>query len=97
MYDPTSRYYAIDTAMWTDPQGRQTPYTRRRFLPQGSSMVTIGQVTVAAAERLDLVTARALGDPLQFWQLCDANNAMNPLDLATRGRVLRVGMPSGTG
>jgi hypothetical protein len=97
MYDPSSRYYALETATLTDPLGRQIPYTRRRLLPQGSSMATIGYLTILAGERVDLVAARALGDPLQYWQLCDANNAMNPFDLATRGRVLRVGMPSGTG
>ena len=45
-------------------------------------------------DRLDLITARTLGDPEQFWRICDANNTMNPSDLtAETGRVLRVPVP----
>ena len=38
--------------------------------------------------------ARTLGDPLQFWRVCDANNAMNPPELTEEaGRALRVPVP----
>jgi hypothetical protein len=47
-------------------------------------------------ERLDNITARYLGDPLQFWRVCDANGAMNPSELtAVIGRRLRITMPEG--
>jgi hypothetical protein len=40
------------------------------------------------------LTARALGDPEQFWRICDANNAMYPPDLvAEPGQRLRVPVP----
>ena len=46
---------------------------------------------------LDLIveiTARTLGDPEQYWRVCDANDAMNPAELTVRpGRTLRVPLP----
>ena len=39
-------------------------------------------------DRLDLITARTLGDPEQFWRICDANDALDPDDLAEPGRRL---------
>ena len=47
-------------------------------------------------DRLDNVTALYLNDPLQFWRICDANNAMNPPDLTREiGRRLRMTLPEG--
>ena len=40
-----------------------------------------GEFTITEGDRLDLITYRTLGDPEQFWQICDANNAMNPVEL----------------
>lgn len=94
MYEHTSRYYNLETAHTTGPDGRDIPYTRRRFLPRGSSLQLLAEVTVVQGDRLDLVTARTLGDPEQFWRVADANDAMNPFDLtAEPGRTLRVPMP----
>lgn len=94
MFQPTSRYYAIETATLTAPDGRVIAYKRRRFLPRGGAMPLLVEVTVSDGERLDLVTFRTLGDPEQFWRICDANNAMNPFDLITEpGRTLRVPVP----
>ena len=36
---------------------------------------------------------RALADPLQYWRVADANDALNPFDLEVPGRVLRVPVP----
>ena len=49
---------------------------------------------VVAGDRLDLIAARMLGDGEHFWQICDANNTMNPFDLTIEvGRTLRVPLP----
>jgi hypothetical protein len=94
MFEHTSRYYTIETATHTLPDGRTVTYKRRRFLPQGENMPLLVEVTVTQGDRLDLITARTLGDPEQFWRVCDANNAMDPFDLvATPGRTLRVPLP----
>ena len=94
MFEPDSRYYALETAELTTPDGRVIAYKRRRFLPQGEQMPHLVEVTVGDGDRLDLITARTLGDPEQFWRVCDANNAMNPAGLtAEPGRTLRVPVP----
>jgi hypothetical protein len=52
--------------------------------------------SVAEGERLDNITAQYLGDPEQFWRLCDANDAMRPEELTeTVGRRLRITLPEG--
>ena len=41
---------------------------------------------MAQGDRLDLITARTLGDPEQFWRVCDANDALDPAELTDRAR-----------
>ena len=93
MFESTSRYYALETATLTAPDGRIIAYKRRRFIPDGNKMPLLVEVTVTEGDRLDTITARTLGDPEQFWRICDANNTMNPLDLIEPGRVVRVPVP----
>lgn len=94
MFDPNSRYYPIETATYEAPNGRSLPYKRRRFLPRAETMQTLTEVTTTQDDRLDLVTARTLGDPEQFWRICDANNTMDPFDLVDEaGRRVRVPVP----
>ena len=94
MFEPTSRYYNLKTAQFTTPDGRRIAYKRRRFLPQGRNMPIAEEVMVKDEDRLDLITFDTLGDPEQFWQIGDANNAMNPEELtAELGRMLRIPIP----
>jgi hypothetical protein len=96
MFEPTSRYASIETATTTLPDGRVIAYKRRRFLPQGRAQLLLTEVPVGAADRLDLIAARTLGDPQAFWRICDANDAMNPSELESPiGRRLRVPVPEG--
>ena len=94
MFEPTSRYYAIPTAVYVAPDGRESAYKRRRFPPRGAALPLLVEVVVGQGDRLDLIAARTLGDPEQFWRICDANDALNPADLTTPvGRTLRVPVP----
>jgi hypothetical protein len=94
MYDATSRYYRLETAVHVGPDAREVPYTRRRFLPAGASLPLLAEVEVAQGERLDVLTARTLGVPEAFWRVADANDAMSPFALTTRsGRRLRIPLP----
>ena len=94
MFESTSRYYALETATFTSADGRVIAYKRRLFLPQGADLPLLVEVTVADGDRLDLITARTLGVPEQFWRVCDANDAMDPFELtAEPGRRLRVPIP----
>lgn len=96
-FPPGSRYHDIPTAEHTAADGRIVRYVRRRFLPPipppGGD---VGEHVVAQGDRLDNVTAQYLGDPEQFWRLCDANGAMWPDELtAETGRRLRIPNPFG--
>lgn len=94
MFEPTSRYYALEKAFYTGPDGEQIAYVRRRFLPQGEAMPLLAEVTVNDGDRLDHIAARTIGDPEQFWRIADANNALHPFDLVAQpGDVLRVAVP----
>lgn len=94
MFEHTSRYYDLETVIRTGVDGTEVAYKRRRFCPQGRALVLLAEVPVGEGDRLDLVTARTLGDPLQFWRVADANDAMNPSELTRRpGRILRIPLP----
>jgi hypothetical protein len=94
VFDHTSRYYALETAKFTPPEGQPIAYVKRRFLPQGKDLPLLGEVFVVDGDRLDLITARTLGNPEYFWRVGDANDAMNPGDLtAAIGQVLRIPLP----
>ncbi len=94
MFDPTSRYYQLEQATYTRADGTEVRYVRRRFCPPGAALPLLVAVVVTEGDRLDLITARTLGDPLQFWRVADANNALYPFDLlAEVGRELRVPVP----
>jgi len=93
-----SRYYGSSTLTYTTADGQTITYLPRRFVPQPGSpnFATVAQHTVKQGDRLDLLAARYLGDPLIFWLLCDANGAIKPDDLVeTPGTVLNITMPQG--
>lgn len=97
MFDFTSRYAALETATITGPDGQTLTYVRRRFLPRGKELPLLQEVTVGQGDRLDLITARTLGDPTGYWRICDANDAQNPSELTEEvGQVLRVPVPQTT-
>jgi hypothetical protein len=95
-FPPSSRYSGIDIATLTTSDGRTIAYLRRRFIPPPSSFQLLAEHVVADGDRLDLIAATYLGDPEQFWRLCDANGAMDPEELTARiGGVIRVTLPQG--
>jgi hypothetical protein len=94
MFEHTSRYYNLETRESQTADGRKIAYKLRRFLPQGQAIPLLQEVTVVEGDRLDLVTYGTLGDPLQFWQICDANNTMSPEELmAEIGKTIRIPTP----
>ncbi|MCL4829490.1 MAG: hypothetical protein KJZ95_19140 [Caldilinea sp.] len=95
MFDYTSRYASLETATLTTADGRMVTYVRRRFLPPLDTQQIVAEVTVSDPDRLDLITARTVGAPEQFWRIGDANVALNPFDLtATPGDRVRIPAPS---
>ena len=90
MFEPGSRYFALEEATFTFADGRTVAYKRRRFLPQGRTLPRLAVVTVEAGDRLDLIAARTLGDPEQFWRICDVSAELRPGDLEQPGRRITV-------
>jgi len=94
MFLPTSRYYGIETAKFVAADGREFVYLRRRFLPDARTMIVLTEHPVTEGDRLDNITAQYLGDPEQFWRVCDANDAMRPEELTAEvGRRLSISLP----
>ncbi len=95
-FPPTSRYHAVGTATLATADGRAVAYLRRRFVPPPDQFGTLAVHAVAPGDRIDTVTAAYLGDPEQFWRVCDANLALRPEELAEQpGRQVRIGTPQG--
>lgn len=98
MFPITSRYYMTKTAQLSRADGEDVVYLRRRFVPSPERFELLTEHTVTEGERLDNITARYLGDPEQFWRVCDSNGAMRPDELTeTIGRRLRITLPEGIG
>lgn len=99
MFDPTSRYAEIETATHTEagPDGtaREVRYVRRRFIPPAEGMTVLVEHAFVQGERLDTITAKYLGEPTQFWRVCDANEVMRPEELEEIGRRIAIAMPGG--
>jgi hypothetical protein len=91
-----SRYHAIATAKLTTADGRSLVYLRRRFVPAPDQFSVIQEQFVVQGDRMDNLAARYLGDPEQFWRLCDGNGAMGPDELIeVIGSVIKITLPQG--
>jgi hypothetical protein len=97
-FPANSRYYASKTLTHVTPAGETVAYLARRIVPQPGppNFATVALHTVRQGDRLDLIAAKYLGDPLMFWLLCDANGAIDPRELvADPGSVLSITTPLG--
>ncbi len=96
IFPPTSRYALTPTGTFVRPDGTPVKYLKRRFVPAPENLALLHWHQVMQNERLDNITARYLGDPEQFWRLCDANRALRPEALTgTIGKLLRITLPEG--
>jgi len=97
-FPPDSRYYGSATLQFTGPNGQAITYLARRIVPQpgAPNYATIAAHTVKQGDRLDLLAANYIGDPLIFWLICDANGAIRPETLVeTPGTTLNITLPQG--
>lgn len=98
IFPADSRYYRSATLQYTGPDGGAVTYLVRRLVPRpgAPNFATVAQHTVKRGDRLDLLAANYLGDPLIYWLICDANGAIRPNDLLQRtGRTLSITTPQG--
>jgi len=88
MFSKSSRYYALRDLTYRAPDGRKIVYKERRLVPKSPAG---SEMTLAQSDRLDLMAGRVLGDPSQFWRLCDANEELDPFELeAAAGRAVKI-------
>ena len=93
---PTSRYFGLETRMLERDDGTKVAYLARRLVPAPERFATLSFHTVVQGERPDHVAAARMGDPEQFWRLCDANAVLNPRQLTDRiGARIRITLPEG--
>ena len=96
LFPPNSRYAGLDTGTLTTVAGNTIVYVRRRFVPPPEQFALLQEYAVVQGDRLDNLAAKFVGDPEQFWQICDANAAMRPEELTEIvGRILRITLPEG--
>lgn len=87
----TSRYYRVETGAFEINGVNRVTYLRRRFIPPDDSLSFMVTHPVREGDRLDTIAANYLGDPEQFWQIADANNAIKPEELTDEaGRELKI-------
>ena len=90
----SSRYRDSENRTRALDDGEVVVYHSRRLIPAEQDHTTVHTVVRLPEERLDQLALRALGDPTQFWQFCDANVIMNPRELLETPRaVVRVPAP----
>ena len=95
-FPPTSRYSGLGTATLSRPDGRTVAYVRRRLVPPPERFATLHWHTVVDGDRLDNLAHRYVGDPEQYWRLCDANGALRPDALIeSPGQRIRITLPEG--
>ncbi|QRM54373.1 hypothetical protein [Sinorhizobium sp. BG8] len=91
MFFRGSRYEYIAEAEHIGADGRVIRYKRMRFIP---ATIASQRYVVGTGDRPDLASASTLGDPERFWQLCDANRVMRPVDLTEQaGTIIAVPSP----
>lgn len=86
--DPKSRHQDLPTYEATlAPGAAPVELFEPRVVPQPPRSVVH---TVAAADRLDLLAHRYLGDPFQYWRIADANPALTPEDILDPGAQISI-------
>ena len=96
IFPPSSRYFGVELAWLEVDDDLTIIYLRRRFVPAPEEFVQVQEHLVVERDRLDNIAAQYLGDPEQFWRVCDANRALRPEALTeTIGRRLRITLPEG--
>ena len=80
----------------TTAEGKEVAYLLRRFVPSPENFALLQEHFVVEGERLDVLSARYVGDPEQFWRICDGNPVLHPDELTeAAGTVIRITLPEG--
>lgn len=101
MFDQSSRYFGFDsdeevrTLTLDDDEQKEVRYLKRRMIPSSNNN-NFKEYQIKGNDRLDLISYQEFRDPLQFWKICDVNNAMHPLELTREsGSTIKIPMMIG--
>jgi hypothetical protein len=95
-FGPESRYYGAAVLSRTDSDGTQHNFVARRFIPPVGAFGVLQRYRVQQGDRIDAIAASLVGNPLSYWQICDANLASDPNDVtATPGSFIVITLPAG--
>jgi len=95
-YGPESRYYGLPLLTQTTSAGAQISYVSRRFIPPPEDFALLQRYRVQQGDRVDVIAGSILGNPLSYWQICDANLALEPDDVtAVPGAFIVITLPAG--
>jgi nucleoid-associated protein YgaU len=89
-FDTASRYYGAAVFELHGTDGSTVRYIGRRFIPQPETFPSLIAHPVQQGDRIDVLAARYLGDPLLYWRIADANLAVRPSDPLVQGQVIRI-------
>jgi len=96
LFPPTSRYHGLPAGVHQTADNRSLVYVTRRIVPPPERFALLQEHAVVQGDRLDNLAQRYIGDPEQYWRICDGNGAMRPDDLLEEiGRLLRITLPEG--
>jgi hypothetical protein len=92
MFEIISRYNECGDASIGTPDNKTIKYKKRRFIPkERESQIVILEIDTVSGDRIDLISFKYLGDPEQFWKLCDMNGVMHPLALTNEfGKPIKI-------
>lgn len=93
-FAPNSRYFGIEVKVIDTDKHGKVAYVKRRMIAHPENFQLLQEHSVKQGERLDNITHKYIGDPEQFWRICDANVAMHPNELTeTIGNKIRITLP----
>lgn len=95
-FELTSRYYGKPLTSSVTVAGETVIHTTRRFVPPPENYALLQYHFVEQGDRLDNIAQQYLGDPEQYWKLCDANGVDRPDELTEAvGSTIRITLPEG--
>jgi len=94
-YGPDSRYYGQPVLVYTAPDGTAVRYVQRRFIPAVARFPIATTYAVQQGDRIDVLSARFLGDTLVYWRIADANLAVRPDDPLVLGKSINIPLAAG--
>lgn len=95
---PDSRYFYLPQRSTVGAEGEEQFFLARRIIPQADSYGIAQTVRADKDSRIDWLAAQAIGNPLLYWQICDANGLTEPATaLQPDGKTIGIPIPRGPG